>query len=143
MAAIRRAVTVPASGTLRPGPYRYSLRVPALVESADDLAAIVVSAPGSRLGCGSPMWPASMWRRATRGPCCVSTADPPSACASSWEGAVGNALVVTDAVTDVLAAFRADHPDVRLAGLESLKCAKSAAPPRRVRSLSSRPHRLE
>ncbi len=31
--AIRRAVTVPESGTLRRGPYRYSLRVPALVQS--------------------------------------------------------------------------------------------------------------
>ena len=44
--AIRRAVTVPESGTLRRGPYRYSLRVPALVQSAADFEAIVVSETG-------------------------------------------------------------------------------------------------
>ena len=45
--AIRRAVAVPESGTLRRGPYRYSLRVPALVQSPADFAAIVVSEPGA------------------------------------------------------------------------------------------------
>ncbi len=111
--AIRRAVTVPESGTLRRGPYRYSLRVPALVQSADDLGEIVVSAPGRaprvRLGDVArvdlaPSDPRSVLRFDGR----------PAVGLHLYKDAAGNALAVTDAVTDVLAAFRAEHPDARL-----------------------------
>ena len=111
--AIRRAVTVPESGTLRRGPYRYSLRVPALVQSAEDLGEIAVSAPGRtprvRLGDMArvelaPSDPRSVLRFDGR----------PAVGLHLYKDAAGNALAVTDAVTDVLAAFRGEHPDVRL-----------------------------
>lgn len=111
--AIRRAATVPESGTLRRGPYRYSLRVPALVQSAGDLATIVVSAPGAaprvRLGDVAsvgvvPSDPQSVLRFDGR----------PAVGLRLYKDAAGNALAVTDAVADVLAAFRAEHQDVRL-----------------------------
>ena len=111
--AIRRAVTTPESGTLRRGPYRYSLRVPALVQSADDLAEIVVSIPGA----------APRVRLADVARVDVAPSDPRSLLRFDGRSAVGlrlykdaagNALAVTDAVTGVLGAFRAEHPDVRL-----------------------------
>ena len=111
--AIRRAMTVPESGTLRRGPYRYSLLVPALVQSADDLAAIVVSAPGgvprvrqadvARVAL-APSEPQSVLRFDGR----------PAVGLRLYKNAVGNALAVSDAVVDVLAAFRAENPDVRI-----------------------------
>ena len=111
--ALRQAVTVPESGTLRKGPYRYSLRVPALVESVSDFSTVVVSEPGAdprvlladvaRVGM-APSEPDSLLRFAGR----------PVVGIRLYKDASGNALALTDAVTGLLDEFRAQHPDIGL-----------------------------
>ena len=111
--AIRRAVTVPESGTLRRGPYRYSLRVPALVQSAADFETIVVSAPG-----GGPRVRLGDVARTT-----VAPDEPETVLRFDGRPAVGirvyketaaNTLAVTDLVHRQLDALRAEQPDIRV-----------------------------
>ena len=111
--AIRRAVAVPESGTLRRGPYRYSLRVPALVQSPADFAAIVVSEPGAdrrvqlvdvaRAGV-APAESETVLRFDGR----------PAVGIRLYKDAAANVLAVTGLVHRQLDAFRAEHPDIRL-----------------------------
>ena len=111
--AIRRAVAMPESGTLRRGPYRYSLRVPALVQSPADFEAIMVSEPGA-----DPSVRLADVARAR-----VVPGEPQTVLRFDGRPAVGvrlykdadaNALAVTDLVHRQLDAFRAEHPDIRL-----------------------------
>lgn len=111
--AIRRAVTVPESGTLRRGPYRYSLRVPALVQSVADFETIVVSAPGVdprvRLGdvartTVAPDEPETVLRFDRR----------PAVGIRVYKEAAANALAVTDLVHRQLEAFRVEQPSIRI-----------------------------
>ena len=101
------------SGTLRRGPYRYSLRVPALVRSAADFDTIVVSEPGVdprvRLGdvartTVAPDEPETVLRFDGR----------PAVGIRIYKEAAANTLVVTDLVRRQLDAFRAEQPDIRL-----------------------------
>ncbi len=111
--AIRRAVVVPESGTLRRGPYRYSLRVPALVRSPADLEAVLVSGPD----------PAPRVRLGDVARVAVVPDEPETVLRFDGRRAVGvrlyktasaNALTVTDRVRRRLDDFRAEHPGIRL-----------------------------
>ncbi len=111
--AIRRAVTVPAGGTLRKGPYRYSVRVPALIESPADFGRIIVSVPGA-----TPRIRLDDVARVS-----VVPSEPVTVLRFEGAPAVGlrlfkdtssNALALTDTVTAVLDEFRTEYPDLRL-----------------------------